>query len=136
MMGNHLGTDELYERTRQRFLDMNAYLERDQVRRQTDAVVRLTVVTTFSLIGTVTTGFLGMNLIAAADNTLGIKLVYFMLIFIPAIALTVYTVVKSKRLAEFLEALSNERMNRRDKLNVLFSIWKNERRASRHDNPA
>jgi hypothetical protein len=133
MMGNHLGTDELYKRTRQRILDMNDYLERDQVRRQTDAVVRLTVVTTFGLIGTITTGFLGMNLIAAAENTLSIKLIYFMLIFIPVIALTVYTVVKSKRLAEFLEALSNERLNRRDKLNILLAIWKKERRASRHD---
>ena len=134
MMGNHLGTDELYKRTRQRILDMNDYLERDQVRRQTDAVVRLTVVTTFGLIGTVTTGFLGMNLIAAAENTLSIKLIYFMLIFIPVVALTVYTIVKSKRLAEFLEALSNERLNRRDKLNILLAIWKKERRASRHDN--
>ena len=111
---------------------MNDYLERDQLRRQTDAVVRLTVVTTFGLIGTVTTGFLGMNLIAAADNALSIKLTYFMLIFIPVIALTVYTVVKSKRLAEFLEALSNERLNRRDKLSILLAIWKKERRASRH----
>ncbi|MEO6823315.1 MAG: hypothetical protein ABI167_01045 [Nitrosospira sp.] len=133
MMGNHLGTDELYRRTRQRILDMNDYLERDQLRRQTDAVVRLTVVTTFGLIGTVTTGFLGMNLIAAADNALSIKLTYFMLIFIPVIALTVYTVVKSKRLAELLEALSNERLNRRDKLNILLAIWKKERRASRHN---
>lgn len=131
MMGNHLGTDELYKHTRERILDMNDYLERDQVRRQTDAVVRLTVVTTFGLIGTITTGFLGMNLIAAAENTLSIKLIYFMLIFIPVVALTVYTVVKSKRLAEFLEALSNERLNRRDKLNILLAIWKKERRAPR-----
>lgn len=134
MMGNHLGTDELYKRTRLRILDMNDYLERDQLRRQTDAVVRLTVVTTFGLIGTVTTGFLGMNLIAAADNTLSTKLIYFMLIFIPAVALTVYTVVKSKRLAEFLEALADERLTRRDKLNTLLTIWKKERRASwQHD---
>lgn len=132
MMGNHLGTDELYKRTRLRILDMNDYLERDQLRRQTDAVVRLTVVTTFGLIGTVTTGFLGMNLIAAADNTLSTKLIYFMLIFIPAVALTVYTVVKSKRLAEFLETLADERLTKRDKLNTLFTIWKKERRASRY----
>ncbi|PTR05507.1 hypothetical protein C8R32_12017 [Nitrosospira sp. Nsp5] len=131
MMRNHLGTDELYRRTRLRILDMNDYLERDQVRRQTDSMVRLTVVTTFGLIGTVTTGFLGMNLIAAADNTFSTKLIYFMLILIPIIALTVYTVVKSKRLAEFLETLSDERLTKRDKLNTLFTIWKKERRASR-----
>ena len=84
MMGNHLGTDELYKRTRQRILDMNDYLERDQLRRQTDAVVRLTVVTMFGLIGTMTTGFLGMNLFAEADNAFSIKLIYFMLVLIPA----------------------------------------------------
>lgn len=131
MVRNHLGTDELYKRTRLRILDMNDYLERDQVRRQTDSMMRLTVVTTFGLIGTVTTGFLGMNLIAAADNTFSTKLIYFMLILIPIIALTVYTVVKSKRLAEFLETLSDERLTKRDKLNTLFTIWKKERRASR-----
>ena len=131
MMGKHLGTDELYNRTRVRILDMNDYLERDQLRRQTDSVVRLTVVTTFGLIGTVSTGFLGMNLIAAADNPFGIKLLYFMLVFIPSVALTVYTVVKSKRLADFLETLSNERTTKRDKLKLFLDIWKKERRASR-----
>ena len=131
MMGKHLGTDELYNRTRVRILDMNDYLERDQMRRQTDAVVRLTVVTTFGLIGTVSTGFLGMNLIAAADNPFGIKLLYFMLVFIPSVALTVYTVVKSKRLADFLETLSNERLTRREKLKFFLDIWKKERRAPR-----
>ncbi|MDN5881597.1 MAG: hypothetical protein L0H37_04415, partial [Nitrosospira sp.] len=133
LMGNHLGTDKLYQRTRQRILDMNDYLERDRLRRQTDAVVRLTVVTMLGLIGTMTTGFLGMNLIAAADNALSIKVFYFMLVFIPAVVLTVYAVAKSKRLAEFLEALANERLTRRDKLNILLAIWKKERRVSRHD---
>ncbi len=130
MMGTHLGTDELYKRTRLRILDMNDYLEKDQLRRQTDAVVRLTVVTTLGLVGTVTTGFLGMNLIAAADNTLTVKLIYFTLVLIPATALTVYMVVKSKRLAEFLEALSNERLTSREKLDALSAIWKKERRRS------
>jgi Mg2+ and Co2+ transporter CorA len=39
----------------------------DTLRRQANTVVRLTVVTTFGLIGTVVTGFLGMNLLALAD---------------------------------------------------------------------
>jgi hypothetical protein len=130
MMANHLGTDELYKRTRLRILDMNDYLERDQLRRQADTVVRLTVVTTFGLIGTISTGFLGMNLIAAADTPLSTKFIYFMLVFIPTVALTVYTVVKSKRLSEFLEGLSDERLSRRDKLNILLSVWKKERHAA------
>ena len=124
VLAGHLGNDELYRRTRARILDMNDYLERDQIRRQADTVVRLTVVTTFGLIGTISTGFLGMNLIAEADNPFSIKLLYFMAVFVPTVALTIYTVVKSKRLAEFLEALSDERLTRRDKLNILLSVWK------------
>ncbi|MGH8807386.1 MAG: hypothetical protein ACREX0_05870 [Noviherbaspirillum sp.] len=130
MMRTHLDTDGQYERTRLRILDMNDYLERDQLRRQADTVVRLTVVTTFGLIGTISTGFLGMNLIAAADNPFGTKFLYFMLVFVPTLALTVYTVVKSKRLADFLEALADERLTRRDKLNILMSVWKKARRLS------
>ena len=35
---------------------------------------------------------------------------------------------KSKRLAEFLEALSDERLTREDKLNILLNVWKSRRR--------
>jgi hypothetical protein len=110
---------------------MTHYLDSDQLRRQADTVVRLTVVTTFGLIGTVSTGFLGMNLIAEADNPLGIKLLYFALVFIPTLALTLYTIVKSKRLSEFLEALSDERLQRQDKLNILLNVWRPKGRARR-----
>jgi hypothetical protein len=43
-------------------------------------------------------------------------------------------VVKSKRLAEFLEALSNERLTTREKLDALSAIWKKERRRSARSN--
>ena len=42
---------------------MNEYLDTDSVRRQANTILRLTVVTIFGLIGTVATGFLGMNLL-------------------------------------------------------------------------
>jgi len=124
MWTRHLGTQALYKQTRRRILDMTQYLDSDQLRRQADTVVRLTVVTTLGLIGTVSTGFLGMNLIAEAGQPLGTKLAYFALVFLPTLVLTLYTVVKSKRLAEFLEALSDERLQRRDKLNILLNVWK------------
>jgi len=57
---------------------MSHYLDSDSLRRQANTVIRLTVVTTFGLIGTVTTGFLGMNLIAAADQPPLEKLLYFL----------------------------------------------------------
>ena len=50
--------------------------------------------------------------------------------FIPTVVLTLYTIVKSKRLAEFLEALSDERLNRHDKLNILLNVWKRRRRGA------
>ena len=67
----HLGTDALYAEVKERIADMSGYLEADSLRRQANTVVRLTVVTIFGLIGTVTTGFLGMNLLAEADAPLG-----------------------------------------------------------------
>jgi hypothetical protein len=127
MWTTHLGTDGLYDEVRQRIQDMTHYLDSDQLRRQAETVVRLTVVTTLGLIGTVTTGFLGMNLIAEADNPLATKLGYFLMIFVPIIALTLYTVYKSKRLSEFLEALSDERLGSADRLKILASVWRGKR---------
>jgi hypothetical protein len=127
MWSIHLGTDGLYDEVRQRILDMTQYLDSDQLRRQAETVIRLTVVTTLGLIGTVTTGFLGMNLIAAADNPLATKLYYFAVVFVPTAALTLYTVAKSKRLSEVLEALSNERLTPTGKLHVLASVWTRRR---------
>jgi hypothetical protein len=53
---------------------------------------------------------------------------YFALVFLPILALTLYTVVKSRRLSESLKALSGERLQRRDKLNVLLNVWKRKGR--------
>lgn len=129
MWTEHLGSERLYSEVREEIQDMNQYLEAGSMRRQTNTMVRLTVVTTFGLIGTVATGFLGMNLIAAADQPLAMKALYFLMVLIPAIALTFYTVYKSARVAEFLEALADERVPNRSKLDALLRIW--ERRGAR-----
>jgi hypothetical protein len=120
----HLGNDALYEEVKQEITDMSDYLDSDSLRRQANTVVRLTVVTAFGLIGTVATGFLGMNLIDAADSTWATKLLYFAMVFIPTACLTLYTIVKSKRLSDFLEALSDERLSRRRKLAALVEVWR------------
>lgn len=75
---------------------MIQYLDADSLLRQADAVVRLIVVTILGLIGTVTTGFMGMNLLAEAP--MGHKLWIFVLVFVLTTTLTTYTMVKSKRL--------------------------------------
>jgi hypothetical protein len=82
------------------------------------------VVTIFGLIGTVTTGFLGMNLIAEADASPGRKVLYFFLVFVPTIVLTFYTMAKSKGLSDFLDALSDERLSAWQKTKALASVWR------------
>ena len=105
----HLGLDPQYIEVKERIADMNQYLDADSLRRQANTVIRLTVVTIFGLIGTVTTGFLGMNLLAEAEAPLSRKLWIFSLIFELTASLTIYTMVKSKRLSDFLDVLSDER---------------------------
>jgi hypothetical protein len=87
-------------------------------------VVKLTVVTIVGLIGTVATGFLGMNLIAEADSPLVRRLLYLTLVVAGATALTLYTVIKSKRLSDFLDALSDERLTARAKFFALRDVWR------------
>jgi hypothetical protein len=124
MWRRHLDTENLFRDVREELQDMSQYLDMDVFRRHSNTMVRLTVVTILGLIGTVTTGFLGMNLIGAADASPWRKLLYFVLVFIPSTALTLYTVMKSRRLSEFLDSLSNERLSNRARLRTLSAVWK------------
>lgn len=128
MCHDHLGTEELYCEVRDEVEDMNRYLDSDSLRREANMVIRLTVVTIFGLIGTVATGFLGMNLLAEADEPLWLRFAFFLAVFVPTIALTFYTIVKSKRLADFLDALSDEHLPVRAKLRALLAVWRPENR--------
>ena len=124
---SHLRTDALYEEARQEIQDMTHYLDSDQVRRQAETVVRLTVVTILGLVVNIVTGYFGMNLIAAADNPLPTKIAYFVLVLLPSLAFILYAVAKSKRLSDFLDAMSDERLGSRRKLGVLLGVWKRRR---------
>ena len=124
MTTTHLGLDALYAEVKERIGDMSDYLEADGVRRQANTVLRLTVVTIFGLIGTVTTGFLGMNLLAEADAPLSRRLWSFGVVFVATTVLTVYTMVKSKRLSDFLDALSDERLGPWEKFKALAGVWR------------
>lgn len=129
LCAEHLGTDPLYAEVKQEICDMSQYLDTDTLRRQANTVVRLTVVTTFGLIGTVATGFLGMNLIAAGDAPMAVRLLLFLAFFVPTAWLTFYAVVKSKRLSDFLEALSDERLPAKAKLEALTAVWRRRDKA-------
>jgi hypothetical protein len=133
MITRHLGNDELYREVRDEMVDMGQYLDSDNVRRQANVVVRLTVITTVGLIGTTVTGFMGMNLIAEADSALPVKLLYFLLVLVPVTALLVYTVVKSKRLSDFFETVSDERASVRRKLESFLEVW--DRKPGRRETP-
>ncbi len=123
LCATHLGLDPLYAEVKERIADMNSYLDADSFRRQANTVVRLTVVTIFGLIGTVTTGFLGMNLLAEADSPLAKKLLIFGVVFFLTTALTIYTMSKSKRLSDFLDDLSDERLSAWMKIKSLAGVW-------------
>ena len=70
LWSDHLATTRLYSDVREELRDMSEYLDSDMLRRSSATIVRLTVVAILSLIGTATTGFLGMNLLDAADAPL------------------------------------------------------------------
>ena len=124
MTATHLGLDPLYAEVKERIADMNSYLDADSLRRQANTVVRLTVVTIFGLIGTVTTGFLGMNLLAEAEAPISRRIAIFAVVFVTTASLTVYTMAKSKRLSDFLDALSDERLSVWQKAKSLASVWR------------
>ena len=105
----HLGTDGLYDEVRNEVVDMNAYLDSDSARRQANTVLRLTVVTVTGLVGTVATGLLGMNLLDESARPFGLRVGLFVATLGIVLMLTVLTIAYSKRLAEALDILSDQR---------------------------
>src|SRR5215510_6959501 len=124
MWARHLGSQGAYKEVRDELHDMREYLDSDLLRRQANTVVRLTVVNILGLVGMTTTGFFGMNLLAWAEAPLLDRTLFFFAVLIPTIALTLYTVIKSRRLAEFLDALSDERLTRRERWTSFRKVWR------------
>jgi len=120
----HLELDQLYEEVREELQDMGTYMEVDAMRRQNESVVRLTVVTIFGLVGTVATGFLGMNLFSWGEQPVGWRIGAFFLVFVPMLLLTLYTVVKSRRLSEFIDVLADDAATTKDKWLAFWSVWR------------
>jgi len=119
LMTGHLGTDRLYNDINDAVREMSEFLEADDMRRQAETVTRLTVVTTLSIIGTVATSFLGMNLIDAAEEPLWVKIAYFAVVFAVFALIVFFTVSKSTALAESFEVIANERASAEAKLIAL-----------------
>jgi len=119
-----LGTAALFAELREEVNDGEGFMEADLLRRQAVTILQLTVVTMLSLIGTVTTGFLGMNIFAYADLPAWDRFWIFLAVFIPTTLLTFYTVLKSRRLANFLDTLGNERAGWKTRLRALAGVWR------------
>jgi hypothetical protein len=119
----HLEVGPLYDHIRQEVEAMSQYLENEATRNQQESMARLTVVTTFGLIGTVATGFLGMNLFDYAAMEPLTRVGIFALVLIPTLVLTFATVARSQRLSEFLDAMANENLGLAGKIKAFARIW-------------
>lgn len=124
MWRDHLGTGRLYEELREEINDMASYLETDLLRRQAVTILQLTVVTLFSQIGMLGTGFLGMNVFDFAAAGTGEKFLIILAALIPSSAITFYTVYKARRLAFFLDSLANERLGWGQRWRAFAEIWR------------
>ena len=121
---HQLGSDALFREVREEAQDINRYLDADRTRKAGDNAMRLTVVSALGMAGTVVTGFLGMNLFSHADLKAWDKFWVFMAVLVPTVALGIYTVVVSKRIATFFEAMSSERLTWRQKFAAFRQIWR------------
>jgi hypothetical protein len=109
MQRMHLGNEDLYKELRGEIFDMVQYLDSDVLRRQSGMFHRLTAVTIVGLVGTIATGFLGMNLIDETSASLGMKLFYFGIVGVAVTAITVAVIAYSRPLTALLDRLSGER---------------------------
>jgi len=123
MTRSHLQLDNLYREVREELQDMGSFLDVEAMRKQNETVVRLTVVTTFGLVGTVTTGFIGMNIFDWTEQPAWWRVAAFFTVFVPTAMLTLYTVVKSRRLSDFLDALSDETVSWGRRWRALLRVW-------------
>lgn len=127
LLSDRLETGRLYTEVREDLHSMGNYLDSDLLRRQSRIVLRLTVVTIAGLVGTTVTGFLGMNLISEADAPLGAKVLWFVAVTAAIGLLTLYTLLKSRGLSDFLDALSDEDLTTRAKIGALLDVWRRKR---------
>jgi hypothetical protein len=124
MSCKHLGNDELYREVKEELQGMSQYLDSNAQRQQSTTIVRLTVVTVFSMVGAVTTGLLGTNLIAEADAPVMTRLVY---LFVAAVLTTIfmlYAILKSKQLSDVMDVLSDDQKSLRARFGALGAAWK------------
>ena len=120
MCAKHLRNDDLYDEVRSEIREMSNYLDSDSQRRQSNTVVRLTVITILGLIATVTTGYFGMNIIPFGEGTVSERVLHGVVATSFFICLVLFAVSRSKRLSDFLEAMSDETLSFGGKFKALW----------------
>lgn len=123
LCSKHLSNDSLYQEVKEDLRDMSQYLDSNSQRQQSTTIVRLTVVTTFSMIGTVATGLLGMNLIAEADAPTSTRLAYFFVTTLITALLMLLAILKSKQLSNVMDMLADDQKSLRTRLAGLGKAW-------------
>ncbi len=124
MCSTHLNNEALYREVKEELQDMSQYLDSNAQRQQSTTIVRLTVVTTFSMVGAVATGLLGMNLIAEAEAPIVTRLVYFFVTVTIVALLMLFAILKSKQLSDVMDVLSDDQKSLRTRLRALGTAWR------------
>jgi len=124
MCSVHLGNDGLYQEVKEELQDMSQYLDSNAQRQQSTTIVRLTVVTVFSMVGTVATGLLGMNLIAEAEAPFATRLAYFFVTTLITALFMLMAVLKSKQLSDVMDVLADDQKSLRTRLSMLGKAWR------------
>lgn len=127
MCSDHLRNDPLYDEVRDEIKEMSHYLDSDSQRRQSNTVVRLTVITILGLITTVTTGYFGMNIIAFGEGPPMERLIHGVLATLVFVGMVVFAIVRSKSLSDLLEVLADERTPTRKKLRAFWLVMTNRK---------
>ena len=127
MCSDHLRNDPLYDEVRDEIKEMSHYLDSDSQRRQSNTVVRLTVITILGLITTVTTGYFGMNIIAFGEGPPLERLVHGVLATLVFVGMVAFAIVRSKSLSELLEVLADERTPTHKKLRTFWLVMTNRK---------
>jgi CorA-like Mg2+ transporter protein len=123
----HLRNDALYDEVRDEIKEMSHYLDSDSQRRQSNTVVRLTVITILGLIATVTTGYFGMNIIPFGEGPALERMIHGVVATIVFIAGIVFAISRSRGLSEFLEVISDERAPVREKIRAFWRVLSNRK---------
>lgn len=127
LCSKHLSNDALYMEVKEELQDMSQYLDSNAQRQQSTTIVRLTVVTTFSMVGTVATGLLGMNLIAEADAPIATRLSYFVVTTLVTGLLMFVAILKSKQLSDVMDVLADDQKSLNTRLAMLGKAWQRNR---------